>query len=764
MLALLLLPVLSDQGSKTTIALENGSIAIQSGVSRWRYWGTSDTYLDGDAPMENNGDSHVLEGGPQRTILLKFGDLEQLGRQKVIKATLFLTPSIGGKPHLSSIRTVSLPWGEGPLRRPFFTNKALVAANWSATWKERHAGADGMAWQQNGATSPGDSQVVEGAMIVDDGKVIAISGLERAVQNMLDRWYENNGFALMFSTPSEFFSSKNVTGKPRLVLELEPLAAPKGPDLAVTLIEAKYGDSDANPPTVWPRDGSGVTYIAHIKNVGDADADAFSGAWNARERLGSSFDITRKLGPGEETTVEVKRTYNADNKDHRTQALGFLIKPKGSDSNANNDYVEIQENAIPLMAPSADMQYAIRSFNEYVLGRSRFSFAPEGALERFRIAGFEDKSGMANTAAIFEKAGLIQFEKMQPKVMKIEGKDVYLDSRDRWPGLFGGGCSANEISVPGEIQLPYMANYNSVFDQYELYPSGLMSASDVAALNANLGKPTSGPRTMAKLPGTVIIRALNRDGDILPNTELRFYQTKDGEIQTTDAAFRLVTGDGGSILLPARVGSDGKSDHFGGLRSDGSNGVYLISATRNGVTDFAWLKAWQLCDSVSRTNKPAVFVELRFNVPYAEIDSSRNVAEGAVFTDSAKTDAVKLATLAKGANITLPNEKGAWLEIDLGKDRTVTEIDLIGKRGSFWQRFSIVTYFSGQPATAASPFAHEVDWDFNLATRPDVDGIGNHFMAYRGSGRSVRHIRLVCKEPSGQKAELAMIRVYGAKG
>lgn len=779
MLALLLVPSFLHQTTTTKVELSNGASVTTTGGSPYQYWGTSDTYLDATASMENNGDSHVLEGGPGRTILLKFGDLERLGRCKVVKATLYLTPSIGGKPHLSSIRTVTLPWGEGPLRRPFFTNKPLVAADWSATWKSRHSGVEGMDWQQNGAASPGDSAVIDGATMADDGKEAAISGLEGAVQNMMDRWYQNNGFALMFSGQTEFFSSKNVTGKPRLVLELASMAAPTGPDLSVSYIEAKYEDSKANPPAVWPRDGSDVTYIAHVKNVGDAAADGFIGSWNVREKAGSGLEVTKKLAPGEETTVEVKRTYKSNTTDHRMQPLGFLIKPKGNDATAGNDYVEIQENAIPLDIYSNPdgMQAWVRHLNDDVLAHSRFSFAPEGALERFRVNFVRPEPGSASTnvepslAGFLRGIGLLDYGRMQASISskhiaQFEGKRVDVDSQDRWPGLLGGGSTANEISVPGEIQLPYSADYNEVFDQYELFPTGLLAASEVAALNANLGKPSASLRPLGKMPGTVIVRALNRDGDILPNTELRFYQSKDGEIQTAEPAFRLITGDGGSVLLPTRTGSDGKSDHFGGLQPDGSNGVYLISATRNGVTDYAWLKAWQLCDSVSRTGKPAVFVEFRFNMPYAEVDSSRNLAQGAVITDSAKTDAAKLTPVADGLfdkAATLPNVAGAWIDFDLGKDQTVTEVDVIPRDGeSFWKRFDIVTYFTGQTVTQASKFGHEVDFAWNYKVRPNFDMGNEAYLAYRGNGRAVRNIRIVCKEP-GAKATPFEIRVYAAK-
>ena len=790
MLALLLAHSLFAQGTQT-IVLENGRVLkdipaeVSSSVgahaqSQDLYWGTSDTFLDGTAPLENNGDSHVLEGGPQRTILIKFGDLERFGRKHVVKATLFLTPSVGGKPHLSSIRSVLVPWGEGPLRRPFFTDKPMIAADWSATWKSRHSGFDGMDWQQNGATGPGDSVAIDGATTTDNGKEIAINGLEGAVQKMIDRWYDNDGFALTFSTPTEFFSSKNITGKPRLVLDVEDAPPVKGADLSVTLIEAKY--DGANPPMTWPRDGSNVTYVAHVKNLGDAAADSFIGSWSVGEKLGSGVEIPKRLAPGEETTIELKRTYKVNNDDHRVQPLGFLIKPKGTDAWSGDDYLEVQENAIPIdvyvrgkdggsNAVTEDLvQQEFRFLNDAILAKSRFSFAPEGALERFRVGRFVDRPAdddkrhiFAPVASLYNRQqyrqllniiGLLQDYGFVEPVTSLEGKPILRDAADRWPGLMGAGFSANEISVPGEIQLPYEAIYNEVFDQYDLQPSWLLGASEVAALNANLGKPLSSLKSIGKLPGTVLIRAMDRDGNPLPNTELRFYQSDHGRVPTDSPTFRLVTGANGSVLLPTRVGADGKSDQFGGLLPDASNGVYLVSASLNGVTDTAWIKAWQLSDSFARTGKPAVFTELRFNFPFAPVDDSKNLAEGAKIVNSSGE---ALTALADGS-VQAPAKVGQWFEIDLGKDQPVTEIDVYGGKG-FWKAFDIKTYFTGEKIEQASNFGHEVDYQWNLKTRPDGAG----YLAYRGSGRSVRFIRFVCRDAALGNEGPVEVKVFGAR-
>lgn len=268
-----------------------------------------------------------------------------------------------------------------------------------------------------------------------------------------------------------------------------------------------------------------------------------------------------------------------------------------------------------------------------------------------------------------------------------------------------------------------------------------------------------------KLPPTVLLRVLNLDGDPLGNATLSLYQTQNGQIADGPPSLKLTTGDNGTVILPTRTSPDGgKGDQFGGLKPDGSNGVYLISCTYNGVTDYRWLKSWQLSDAYVRTRKAALFTELRFNVPIDAVDDATNLATNAVITDSEKDTA--LSGLVDGNQtvaVNLPNKKDAWIELDLGKDQEVTEIDLIGHDPHFWQRFDILAYFTGQKPQDARPYAHEIDWNWNLQTRPDLLPNNVVSMPYRGAGKGVRYIRFVCKEP-GESANIAEIRVLGAKG
>src|SRR5947209_2405908 len=128
MLVAFLLTAFFPRQTSKTVVLENGRPIEMDGGGHSLYWSCADTYVDVTQPNQNFGDSAVLEGGPGHTILIKFGNLEVLGHRTVTKATLFLTASEGGKAALTSIRRVLAPWGEGPLRRPFFTDKPGIAA------------------------------------------------------------------------------------------------------------------------------------------------------------------------------------------------------------------------------------------------------------------------------------------------------------------------------------------------------------------------------------------------------------------------------------------------------------------------------------------------------------------------------------------------------------------------------------------------------------------------------------------------------------
>src|SRR5262249_39700096 len=138
-------------------------------------------------------------GGKNKTILVRFGDLDRVipPGAKVRHATLVLTDDGSGqKAALRSISRVLVPWGEGPyasisgifsLRPKPDPTKATgkpeepPAPRGSATWRQRRAGDDAIAWQQAGAQGASDAAPIENAHLATTDQETRIQGLEEAV-------------------------------------------------------------------------------------------------------------------------------------------------------------------------------------------------------------------------------------------------------------------------------------------------------------------------------------------------------------------------------------------------------------------------------------------------------------------------------------------------------------------------------------------------------------------------------------------------------
>lgn len=759
------------------------------------YQAVADTYIQAATPEANQGGETVLMGGPARTILIKFGDLARVvpPNKRVKSAELVLTSTGGEVPELRSIGRVRVPWGEGPyislsaaLRRsvapPQGGLKEPPAAAGSATWRQRRAGDPGIAWREAGALGAADSEKIEGAALDMTEADTKISGLGKAVQAMVDHPLENNGFAISFARSTEFASTQSVSGRPRLVLELEDAPAPAGPDLSVTLIER--ASASGAPPV----EGEELTYTAHIKNVGDAPSTGFSSVWIIGEREGATSDGGKALAPGEETTIVVRRAYHPNKTDQRQQGVQMRIVPKGPDATPRNDALEVQEtakwvelfldkatvaalqkepNALGSRAAEDWVQQQVSVLNDVFLDRSRFSFATDGARARLAIAKITVIETGASVAAKTDGTRQMVFAGGLPAgpmdraflmalgtavgLPPLFGSEVTLEENDiaprstsdRFPGLMGYGDTRFEGAVPGMTILPYDPVSSPVFELNPLEPTGLLSATDVAILNGRLdGAIAEG--ALPPTPKTMLVRVLDLSGRVLPNVELNFFQTNNGRLTAGAPTFTIVSGANGTALLPNREGLG----PFGKLAPNGANHTFLVRAVRNGVTEWAWLKAWQAMDTASRGTLAAAFVELRFNLPGAPLEVGTNLAKERIVTDNAQSLPASLAPLTDEnpkTEATLSGKTGDWVEIDLGRDRTIGEIALLVRPGRFWSRFDILAYATGQNPSESLPWAKEVDFKWTTDNRRDpvqgADGVVS--VPYRGEPRRFRFIRIV---------------------
>jgi hypothetical protein len=750
------------------------------------YWDVSDTYLDSRFPDRNFGGDGVLLGGAGKTILIRFGDLPRvLGANRVRKATLQLTTSGGEVPALKSVGRLKEGWGEGPL----MTLGALLERNmkerakkepepeippaWSATWKARRAGTSPLNWQQPGASGTSDTIPISSAKLekTDDG--IQITGIEAAVQAMLDRPFENRGLALTFTNNAEFFSSQASANRPRLVVEMEAVPAKSGPDLSVTSIE-RVGSGGA-----LPKAGEEATYIAHVKNLGNEASKGFATTWSLNEGGGPVQDAPG-LPPGGEATFKVSKAFRWDSTDHRMQPILFTIVPSGPDALPQNNGLEVQENsrALEVVAqPGSEdaVQRQVDFFNEVLAPFSRYSFAREGALERVsvqRVASSPTNGpadGRLTWSGAIDGGVDLNFQRALGQAVGLPNlaSTQYLPgdrntlvnrgSMDMAPGIMGYGDTRYDGALLGSITLLHEPYWTALGEVQGIEATGLLSMTDVAILNQGLGRTTTAEMVLTRVPDVVLLRAMDLAGRPLANLELSFFQSTAGKFQEDPPAFSVVTDTRGTAILPKRP--DGL---FGKVAPDGSNGVFLVSATVNGVTEWGWLKNWQLVDALNRGGPGAAIFDMRFNLPGSPLDRGSDLASERIVTDNAGSPSAALSALLDGSGKAVPlgGKKGDWIEIDLGRDRSTAEIDILAGPSEMWRKFDIMVYGTGQTVSEANYWVREQDWTWTAANRRDLVG-QRPSVAYRGQPVRVRYIRIVNRGDGA--GTISGVRVIPAK-
>ncbi|HVL38079.1 MAG TPA: CARDB domain-containing protein [Fimbriimonadaceae bacterium] len=776
-----------------------------------RYWSAEDTVLDASKPDANMGGDSGLLAGPGKTLLIRFGDLARAvgpGR-RIRSATLVLTYVSPSTPQLRSVRRVLAPWGEGPARTISYfgsnQERDAAAVRWSATWRHRRGGADPIPWQRPGAMGEGDAQPIPTARSSVEEDRIVIEGLGEAVQKMSERWYENHGFALLFDNTVEVESSQSQRGRPRLLLELEDAPPTSGPDLSVTLI-ARSPEYPKMGEKQWPADGEEVTYTAHIKNVGNAEAEAFAARWVVRERPGSAFPVSVRLKPGESTTVTLKKAFQNDHLDHRRQQLMLLVEPGGPDANPSNNALEIHENALAIgialpkfawehPGPALEdwAQEQVRLLNDVIMAHSRFSFAPHGSLERVRIQALSEATegvsaaldatwqpGFGNNMALdrqmeslrqnglrwllFDIAGQFGLFPLGAVQVRPSDKPEATFTRgmlDRFPGILGGGDTRNDSLMPPQLPLPYAPAADPVVVGLPLEPTDLLAATDVVGFNTRLGRRNAPPADyMQSLPLNVAVRVLDSDGNPLARAKVEFLPVApnglpDVELMIGQPLYVRESDDKGTILLPKVPGGSVPDNPFGDFPQTG--GILLARTTIHGTTEYAWLKVWHLADAYHRGQKGVAILDLRFNVPSAPIEGSTNLAADRIVSDAGGSAAPTLQALVDGDPATAAEVTGGWLEIDLGRDRPIGEIRLYPS-GEFWNEFDIHVYATGEEPGDAKLWARELDFGWSKVNRVDREA-GAASVAYRGRAVRVRFIRLIAKGSSPTKTSLAEVKV-----
>lgn len=741
-----------------TIRLDRGSQIAGYGA----FVAVEDTCIVREQPDRNFGGDYTLRAGPNAAILIRFRDLRGvLGpHPKVRKASLVLTIDTVGEPQFERIGSVIGGWFEGPM---LVQGKKVANGEptTGATWKQRRLNVTASPWAEAGAAGADDVRWIPEAKASRQGDTVVISGLEKAVQEAVDRPWDDNGFEVRFRNECAFASSQSMEGRPALEIEFETGPASTGVDLAVTSIEPVPGQAEGP-----------FKYVARVVNQGNQAARGMVTRWTVADRRTSSLETSKSLAPGASTEFQITVTEPAGGTDHRLSTLAFSVEPNQPDANPSDNGLEISRSARPLvfkLPPSVDWQRigyadaaswqvaAVGYLNQVVLPQSRFSLAPDGSLERFRATAARDAGAITIDLSREPISPAWRYELVRGLVSAY-GLPTLPDAiRDPFAGSSGLGDTRFDGAISPFIPISYEQTGSNPLMAALGMPTGLLAAHEVATIeDSRIGGP-------ANLPSIATVKLLMPDGTPLSQAEVALFDSAPGALRP-DVPYATVTTDGNGVLtLPAR-GVPPANSPLGEFGPGTCNKTIEMRVSGNGQTEFLSIRGWQIMDAFRRTRLPIVSLEKRVSLAPPNLATDQNLATGRLVTDSVGTPGDKLAALVDGnvgTSAPLPEATGSFVEIDLGRDRMIGEIQIVTDPAAMWNQFDVVLYSTGQDGAAAVPWAREVDWR-NSAISKGVADSGKRRITYRsGSGR-YRFVRIVNRGPA-QKAEIGELRVVPVK-
>lgn len=653
------------------------------------YAGASDTTLD-PGVTEPLGGSDTLGTTDGKTILLRFADLRRfVGDGPITAASIRLVGSLEGA-SVKRIARVSAPWGEGPsdtigglFRRPSEDGKDTTPVPDAATWRLRQGKrAD---WQGVGASGPADATPVAGVTVVAADGGATVEGLGPLVQRFRDRPEANFGLLIEFDRPVGFASAQaEPADRPTLVVESTPVAATPG--LSVD--------------SLIPENGG---WTAVVRNRGVGPMAGLKAIWS-RDGRAVAESAVPDLAPGASATVTVKGFATADPTDERRDAIALRIDSPRPDATLADDVLIGYPGgtALPVDRLTAE------GFNESWAPSSRASFAPEGILRRVNVAP-------SGTPLPKEDFGAVARALGAPDVRPLSTAP-YLDP---FAGP-NGGDARYEGTVP-----PSVAMAAAPAGPMGPRPTGLYSLTDIAFLNG---------RGTVRQARSALVKIADGRGVPLPRQTV-VMRKFDAEGKPVGEPKTLITDNAGTIALPA----DPKATEWAAATAIGAPmTTFTVTpdpAGPGGEPTVRALKAWELVDAAARSRLPVAIVELRFEIPVVPIDRTTDLADGRLVTDKSGRLPTELAglTAASGKPIEWTFADGDWIEVDLGRDRTVAEIELeVTGSGAF----DVVGYGTGDRPEDAVTAARISDLALLLRNRPGS-------LKWYPAPRRTRYVRLV---------------------
>lgn len=733
-----------------------------------------DTFLDVNAPTADYGRDGFLNSGPGRPILIRFVPKTPIeGSVKVTGAALVLHGEYSETPSLTSVGRLLASWGEGVGARGLLrkvdpkANEKGVAG--SACWNARFGGPKELPWAEPGARGATDVANITGAVLSVESDGLVIGGLEEAVQAMLDDPEHNYGLRIEFAAPVQLLSSESASLAPELRVQFEPTQKPAGVDLALSQLAPKAG-----PLTSWPASGDTTVYAATATNRGDQACGALLVTWKLNERLLARTQQATRLERGASAEVEFAVPQRIDPLGLSSGKLELSVEPVDAKdafpaNNTRSTFVQAisisigaSEDAAAQAGISDPRELEIRARRvldelvDHVFRYSRYSFAPNGVTQRLRLdsatfgspapAMLRLELGARELAALTPEADRTPFFRavldalgvpgelsLGASVPKEFGKPVF-----RYAGILGWGDTRDDFRWTPIVSVPSPLVYNLAELTSPMPVQGLLSGGAVAILQGLEGKLGAERDLGSLVPNSLLLRVLTPSRKPLRQGSAALWRLTSEGWQKGEP---LDLDRNGSVLIPL-------ADVFE-FGSTAPAPFAAVRVTASGQTETIWLDAPRLIFERARTGQALVMLDEQVQLGDVPVDRDQDLAAGKIVTDSLGSFPAQTAMAVDEKPETgyrLKSESPSWIELDLGRDRTIGEIVLeLGPDSQLPQKLEIEVYNTAQRVSDARTIEREIAFPWSFESRA-IDMGQSRRIVYRPEPSTWRYLRLEFSE------------------
>ena len=673
-----------------------------------------DAVIRSDAPEANSGRDFILEVGPGKVLLFQDDSPSLLvpARSEVSEANLVI-PVKEGAPQVASVRLLKKPWSEGQ-----GWQGSNGQAGSGATWRSARSGNEALRWTTPSAGGDEDSQALEGWKAEMQGTKLVISGLADSLNRTLRDPSRAYGYRIEFSTVGQIVSAEDRTAGPRFDFKTREAQGIRQVEVQEVV---PLNEGRSSLPASWE---------ASLVNQSRQDFKGLKAVWTVGNRVITTQDFDLNGGEAKKLTAPLTGRSN-----HETPAesqVSFRVEGPGG---SVGKVVDPWALTVSLNA-AGTLREAVDRLNRWVLPFSRFSFAQEGVAERFRFAGPKEKPDIDFPLPAGIRGVETEVRNLLAKAVGVErierdGYGLTPDTRDE------------RLGIPG-VPLPALGWGSRFADDGMDMPSGLLGRFEAGNLHLLLGvRGDARSAWRPNLPTSLVLRCFDQSGRPLNEVPLEVTSTKAGSKEPLWKGKTLA--QGGAFLNPAAFSPSRPNLVLG---PDDS----LVLTFSKGINRHQVTLSWaDLVEEGLRGPAAAASIELRIPSIDAEIDPEVNLAEGKTVEDSLGRFPAQLAGLIDGnpdTSVEMPSSEGGWIEIDLGRERQVAEIEIQHVDG-IWRSFNISYYGTSQTPASAQNWIQE---------RESVLRTGGGKTIYKGNLTLMRYVRLVPLSGSAAKIREVIIR------